>query len=146
MCAFDAQVDFDYRHKEEHFPAHAALPSGNVQMALVQKDFFAATISLLDRKLRAAIAAEKTDLLTVENCFYSVLPQLRSAERPPVLSIGVTPLSYSSHNAIFYGTRIPLALLPQTLTREQMMEEETHVVLDEVHQSFDMALVQAGGR
>lgn len=37
----------------------------------------------------------------VENCFYGVLPLLQSAERPPVFGIGVTPLSYSSRDAIF---------------------------------------------
>jgi MGT family glycosyltransferase len=142
---FDAQVDFDYRHLEEHFPARAALPPGNAQMALALKDFFAAPIPLLDRQLRAAIAAEKTDLLMVENCFYGVLPLLQSAERPPVFGIGVTPLSYSSRDAIFYGPRIPPALLPQALTREQLVDEETRVLLDEVQQSFDTALVQAGG-
>ena len=64
---FDAQGDFDYRHLEEHFPERAALPPGNAQMALALKDFFAAPIPLLDRQLRATIAAEKTDLLMVEN-------------------------------------------------------------------------------
>lgn len=115
-------------------------------MALALKDFFAAPIPLLDRQLRAAIAAEKTDLLMVENCFYGVLPLLQSAERPPVFGIGVTPLSYSSRDAIFYGPRIPPALLPKALTREQLVDEETRVLLDEVQQSFDTALVQAGGR
>lgn len=40
--------------------------------------------------------------------------------------------------------RIPPALLPQALTREQLVDEETRVLLDEVQQSFDAALVQAG--
>ena len=32
------------------------------------------------------------------------------------------------------------------MTREQLVDEETRVLLDEVQQSFDTALVQAGGR
>lgn len=69
-------------------------------MALALKDFFAAPIrcwigSCVRHRRR------KTDLLMVENCFYGVLPLLQSAERPPVFGIGVTPLSYSSRDAIF---------------------------------------------
>ncbi|MNH00670.1 4'-demethylrebeccamycin synthase [compost metagenome] len=142
---FDAQVDFDYRYLERHFPERAALPPGNAQMALALKDFFAAPIPLLDRQLRAAIAAEATDLLIVENCFYGVLPLLQATDRLPVIGIGVTPLSYSSRDAIFYGPRIPPALLPLELPREQLVDEATRVLIDEVQQSFNAAMVQSGG-
>lgn len=142
---FDAQVDFDYRYLEQHFPERAALPPGNVQMALALKDFFAAPIPLLDRQLRAAIAAEATDLLMVENCFYGVLPLLQATDRLPVIGIGVTPLSYSSRDSIFYGPRIPLALLPCELPREQLVDEATRVLIDEVQQSFNAAMVRSGG-
>ncbi|MEE4408352.1 MULTISPECIES: glycosyltransferase [unclassified Serratia (in: enterobacteria)] len=142
---FDAQVDFDYRYLERHFPERAALPPGNAQMALALKDFFAAPIPLLDRQLRAAIAAEATDLLMVENCFYGVLPLLQATDRLPVIGIGVTPLAYSSRDSIFYGPRIPPALLPHELRREQLVDEATRVLLDEVQQSFNTAMVQSGG-
>lgn len=143
---FDALVDFDYRHLERHFPERAALPPGNAQMALALKDFFAAPIPLLDRQLRAAIAAEATDLLMVENCFYGVLPLLQSSGRPPVFGIGVTPLSYSSRDSVFYGPRIPPALLPQDLRREQLVDEATQRLIDQVQHGFNAALAQAGGR
>jgi len=142
---FDAQVDFDYRHLEQHFPERAALPPGNAQMALALKDFFAAPIPLLDSQLRAAIAAEATDLLMVENCFYGVLPLLQSSDRPPVFGIGVTPLSYSSRDSVFYGPRIPPALLPQDLRREQLVDETTQRLIDEVQHRFNAALAQSGG-
>jgi MGT family glycosyltransferase len=142
---FDAQVDFDYRYLEQHFPERAALPPGNVQMALALKDFFAAPIPLLDRQLRAAIAAEATDLLMVENCFYGVLPLLQVTDRLPVIGIGVTPLSFSSEDSIFYGPRIPPALLPRELQREQLVDEATRVLIDEVQQSFNVAMAQSGG-
>lgn len=146
FIAFDERVDFDYRYLEQHFPERAALPPGNAQMALALKDFFAAPIPLLDQQLRSVMAAETPDLLMVENCFYGVLPLLQSADRPPVLGIGVTPLSYSSRDSIFYGPRIPPALLPRELRREQLVDEDTRALIDEVQQSFDIAMTQSGGQ
>lgn len=146
FIAFDERVDFDYRYLEQHFPERAALPPGNAQMALALKDFFAAPIPLLDQQLRAAIAAEATDLLMVENCFYGVLPLLQRVDRPPVIGIGVTPLSYSSTDSIFYGPRIPPGLLPRDLLREQLVDDATRLLIDEVHQRFDVAMAQSGGK
>lgn len=51
-------------------------------------------------------------MVMAENCFYGILPLLASEDRPPVIGIGVTPLSFSSRDSIFYGPRIPPALLP----------------------------------
>ncbi|WP_099063245.1 glycosyltransferase [Serratia sp. BW106] len=146
FIAFDQRVDFDYRYLEQHFPERAALPPGNAQMALALKDFFAAPIPLLDQQLRSVMAAESTDLLIVENCFYGVLPLLQSRDRPPVIGIGVTPLSFSSTDSIFYGPRIPPALLPSELRREQLVDEGTRALIEEVQQSFDAAMAQSGGQ
>ncbi|WP_126501854.1 glycosyltransferase [Serratia quinivorans] len=146
FIAFDERVDFDYRFLEQHFPERAALPPGNAQMALALKDFFAAPIPLLDQQLRSVMAAETPDLLIVENCFYGVLPLLQRTDRPPVIGIGVTPLSYSSRDSIFYGPRIPPALLPRELQREQLVDEDTRALIDEVQRSFDIAMAQSGGQ
>ncbi|CAI0963897.1 PGL/p-HBAD biosynthesis rhamnosyltransferase [Serratia quinivorans] len=146
FIAFDERVDFDYRYLEQHFPERAALPPGNAQMALALKDFFAAPIPLLDQQLRSVMAAETPDLLMVENCFYGVLPLLQRTDRPPVIGIGVTPLSYSSRDSIFYGPRIPPALLPRELRREQLVDEDIRALIDEVQQSFDIAMAQSGGQ
>ncbi|WP_261422251.1 glycosyltransferase [Serratia quinivorans] len=146
FIAFDERVDFDYRYLERHFPERAALPPGNAQMALALKDFFAAPIPLLDQQLRSVMAAETPDLLIVENCFYGVLPLLQRTDRPPVIGIGVTPLSYSSRDSIFYGPRIPPALLPRELQREQLVDEDTRALIDEVQRSFDIAMAQSGGQ
>ncbi len=146
FIAFDERVDFDYRYLEQQFPERAALPPGNAQMALALKDFFATPIPLLDQQLRSLIAAEATDLLMVENCFYGVLPLLQTTDRPPVIGIGVTPLSFSSTDSIFYGPRIPPALLPRELRREQLVDEATLALIEEVQQRFDVAMAQSGGQ
>ncbi|MFZ4832126.1 nucleotide disphospho-sugar-binding domain-containing protein [Rouxiella sp. Mn2063] len=142
---FDARVDFDYRHLEEHFPQRAALPPGNAQMALALKDFFAAPIPLLHQQLLAVIKAEAIDVVIIENGFYGVLPLLQLKERPVVFGVGVTPLPYSSRDSVFYGPRIAPALLPYDLSREQLVDKETQTLIDEVQQSFNVALELSGG-
>ncbi|TDB58623.1 MULTISPECIES: glycosyltransferase [Photorhabdus] len=143
---FDEQVDFDYRHLEQHFPDRAQLPPGNVQMALAFKNFFSAPIPLLDRQLRQIIREQQADLLIAENCFYGILPLLQEekAHRIPVITIGITPLAYSSKDSIFWGPRIPPAVLPPELTHEQLVDEENRQLITEVQDSFNAALVQSG--
>ncbi|KHN51382.1 N-glycosyltransferase [Pectobacterium fontis] len=143
---FSAEIDFDYRHLEQHFPQRGMLPPGNAQMALALKDFFAAPIPLLDRQLRDALTKSNADLLMVENCFYGVLPLLLSESRPPVIAIGVTPLSYSTRDSVFYGPRIPPKLLPPDLSHEQLVDEETRRLMNEVQHAFNLAMVQSGGK
>ncbi|PLY35945.1 glycosyltransferase [Pectobacterium aquaticum] len=143
---FSDDIDFDYRHLEQHFPLRATLPPGNAQMALALKNFFAAPIPLLDRQLREALTKTNANLLMVENCFYGVLPLLFSGRRPPVIVIGVTPLSYSTRDSVFYGPRIPPKLLLPDLSHEQLVDEETQGFMSEVQHAFNHAMVQAGGK
>ncbi|CAM3495987.1 rhabduscin glycosyltransferase [Xenorhabdus nematophila] len=139
---FDKQVDFDYRHLEKHFPERGELPPGNAQMALALKQFFSAPIPVLAGQLIKVIEEEQADLLIIDNTFYAALPLLQkpASERIPVVAIGVTPLSYSSKDTIFWGPRIPPALLPPDLTRDQLVDEETQQLIKEVRDAFNQAL------
>lgn len=141
---FAPEVDFDYRALERHFPERASL-SGAAQMALALKRFFAAPMAQHDSHLRALIAAERVDLLLVENGFYGVLPllQQRDGRRLPILMLGVNPVSFSSPDAIFYGPRIPPELL-RSLGELPWLDEPTRQLQREVQQSFDAALAEAG--
>ncbi|HHW4401331.1 TPA: nucleotide disphospho-sugar-binding domain-containing protein [Aeromonas hydrophila] len=141
---FAPEVDFDYRALERHFPERASL-SGTAQMALALKRFFAAPMAQHDRHLRALIAAERVDLLLVENGFYGVLPllQQRDWRRLPILMLGVNPVSFSSPDAIFYGPRIPPELR-RSLGELPWLDEQTRQLQREVQQSFDAALAEAG--
>ncbi|MEI7256535.1 glycosyltransferase [Dickeya dadantii] len=144
FIAFDEAIDFDYRYLERHFPRRATLPPGNAQMALALREFFSAPIPLIDRQLRAVLAQTGADVVMAENCFYGILPLLASEDRPPVIGIGVTPLSFSSRDSIFYGPRIPPALLPPDLTREQLIDDETRELIAGVKEAFDTVMVQSG--
>ncbi|KAA1184341.1 glycosyltransferase [Photorhabdus heterorhabditis] len=147
FAPFDEQIDFDYRHLEQHFPNRAQLPPGNVQMALAFKNFFSAPIPLLDRQLRQIIREQQAELLIAENCFYGILPLLQKekAHRLPVIVVGITPLAYSSKDSVFWGPRIPPAVLPPELTHEQLVDETNQQLIAEVQDSFNDALVQSGG-
>ncbi|HDZ8915002.1 TPA: glycosyltransferase family 1 protein [Aeromonas hydrophila] len=141
---FTPEVDFDYRALERHFPERASL-SGTAQMALALKRFFAAPMAQHDRHLRALIAAERVDLLLVENGFYGVLPLLQQGRgrHLPILMLGVNPVSFSSPDAIFYGPRIPPELR-RSLGELPWLDEPTRQLQREVQQSFDAALAEAG--
>lgn len=141
---FAPEVDFDYRALERHFPERASL-SGTAQMALALKRFFAAPMAQHDRHLRALIAAERVDLLLVENGFYGVLPLLQQGRgrHLPILMLGVNPVSFSSPDAIFYGPRIPPELR-RSLGELPWLDEPTRQLQREVQQSFDAALAEAG--
>ncbi|SCZ58554.1 MULTISPECIES: glycosyltransferase [Photorhabdus] len=146
FVSFDEQVDFDYRHLEQHFPDRAQLPPGNVQMALAFKNFFSAPIPLLDHQLRQIIREQQAELLIAENCFYGILPLLQEEKthRLPIIVIGITPLAYSSKDSIFWGPRIPPAVLPPELTHEQLVDETNQQLIAEVQDSFNDALIQSG--
>ncbi|MDC9614106.1 rhabduscin glycosyltransferase [Xenorhabdus khoisanae] len=139
---FDKQVDIDYRCLEKHFPERAEYSPGNTQMALAVRQYFAAPIPVLSSQLMQVLEEEQADLLIIDNTFYSALPLLQKSagERIPVIAIGVTPLSWSSRDTIFWGPRIPPELLPADLTREQLVDEETQQLIRQVREAFNQAL------
>ncbi|MEQ1975270.1 nucleotide disphospho-sugar-binding domain-containing protein [Xenorhabdus sp. SGI240] len=139
---FDKQVDVDYRYLEKYFPERAEHPPGNTQMALSLRRFFAEPIPVLSKQLMQVIEEGQADLLIIDNTFYSVLPLLQkpAEKRIPVIAIGVSPLPWSAKDAIFWGARIPPELLPADLTREQLVDEETHQLIEQVRAAFNQSL------
>ncbi len=142
---FDAEVDYDYRHLETNFPELWQQPPGNARMAFAFRTYFAGAIAVLDRQLRSTLASIEPDLILVENGFLGLLPLLNDpSARPPVVCVGVMPLAFSSTDSIFYGPRIPPAVLPTTLTRSQLVDHVTQRMIDEVQASFDATLLDLG--
>ncbi|MCU1749545.1 glycosyltransferase [Pseudomonas sp. 6D_7.1_Bac1] len=143
---FDERIDFDYRHLESHFPLRATLPPGPAQMALALKNFFADAMPLQDQDLRRLISEHSPDVVLIENTFYGALPLLLGprAQRPKIVCIGVTPLTWSSRDSIFYGPRIPPALLPDDLSRSTLIEPTTQQLIEEVQTYFNAKLSEHG--
>ncbi|MDC9598513.1 rhabduscin glycosyltransferase [Xenorhabdus anantnagensis] len=142
FVSFDKQVDVDYRYLEKYFPERAEHPPGNTQMALSLRRFFVSPIPVLSKQLMQVIEEGQADLLIIDNTFYSALPLLQKPadKRIPVIAIGVTPLPWSSRDTIFWGPRIPPELLPADLTREQLVDEETHQLIELVRDAFNQSL------
>lgn len=143
---FDERIDFDYRHLESHFPLRATLPPGPAQMALALKNFFADAMPLQDQDLRRLISQLSPDLVLIENTFYGALPLLLGPkdQRPKVACIGVTPLTLSSRDSIFYGPRIPPAVLPDDLSRSTLVEPSIQQLIDDVQAYFNATLSAHG--
>jgi len=144
--AFDERIDFDYRHLESHFPQRATLPPGPAQMALALKNFFADAMPLQDADLRHLIGEFAPHVLLIENTSYGALPLLLGpkAQRPHVVCIGVTPLTLSSPDSIFYGPRIPPQVLPAECTRSGLLDATTLGLVDEVQAYFNDKLAEHG--
>ncbi len=143
---FDKSLDVDYRFLEKSVPERGELPPGNAQMALSLRRFFAAPIPGLSRQLMQVIEDKQADLLIIDNTFYAALPLLQKPveERIPVIAIGVTPLPWSSKDAIFWGPRIPPELLPADLTREQLVDDVTLQLIEQVRDAFNQSLAAVG--
>ncbi|GLX87980.1 nucleotide disphospho-sugar-binding domain-containing protein [Pseudomonas weihenstephanensis] len=143
---FNENIDFDYRHVDRLFPQRALLPPGPEQTALALRNFFADAMPLQDLQLRQLIQDFKPDALIIESVFYGALPLLLGpvASRPPVMCIGETPLGLSSRDSIFFGPRIPPAVLPTDCTRESLVISDHQRLIDEVHDYFNQTLIQHG--
>ncbi|OKP01237.1 glycosyltransferase [Xenorhabdus eapokensis] len=72
------------------------------------------------------------------------LLQKPAEKRIPVIAIGVTPLAWSTKDAIFWGARIPPELLPADLTRDQLIDKETHQLIEQVREAFNRSLAAVG--
>lgn len=148
FVCFANKVDVDHRDIEKHFPERRLYPAGSTQMAQGLIQFFAKPIPVLSKQLMQLIEEQQADLLVIDNTFYAALPLLQQTriKRLPVVAIGVTPLPWPSVDSIFWGARMPPELLPVELTREQLINEETHLLINYVRDNFSEMLVVAGGK
>jgi UDP:flavonoid glycosyltransferase YjiC (YdhE family) len=139
--ALDGLADFDdrdpesYRHRsaEHHgFASH-------------QQDIeatFVRTIPDQFRALEAVIAELAPDAVLADNAFGGVVPLLTTEEkstdtRPPILGIGVTPVTHSGAGAAPYGMGLP----PASNTLERVRNQALNIAADKVilHQTKEAA-------
>ncbi|HFF1654383.1 TPA: glycosyltransferase [Providencia rettgeri] len=147
FVCFDSMVDIDHRDLEHHFPERGLYPAGNTQMAQGLIQFFAQPIPVLSKQLMQLIQEKQANLLVIDNTFYAALPLLQQAlvKRIPVVAIGVTPLAWPSVDSVFWGARIPPEILPAEITREQLINEEIHLLIENVRAKFSQMVTAAGG-
>lgn len=134
--ALEGLADFDDRD-----PASYRLRSAEHHgFASHQKDIeatFVRTIPDQFRALEAAIAEFSPDAVLADNAFGGVVPLLSSDERPPILGIGVTPITHSGAGSAPYGMGLP----PAANALERVRNQALNIAADKVilHQTNEAA-------
>lgn len=107
--ALTGRADYDDREPDTYLPDRARY-SGVARAQYDIRTIFVETIPDQFRSLRAAIDDIRPDAVLVDGAFGGALPMLASpSERPPILALGVTPLSQSSRSLAPYGMGLPPA-------------------------------------
>ncbi|WP_367147167.1 glycosyltransferase [Microbacterium proteolyticum] len=102
-------ADYDDRRPDLYLPERAKY-SGVRQAQYDIRTIFIDTIPDQYAAVAAAIEDIRPDTVLVDGAFGGILPILdRTGERPPVLALGVTPLSQSSRVLGPYGMALPPA-------------------------------------
>jgi MGT family glycosyltransferase len=101
------RADFDDRDVSSYLPDRDRY-RGLAQAQYDIQNIFVKTIPDQYRAVSAILEAEKPDAVLVDGAFAGVAPRLlRTGPRPPVLALGVTPLTQSSRDVAPAGTGLP---------------------------------------
>ncbi|WP_440710869.1 nucleotide disphospho-sugar-binding domain-containing protein [Herbiconiux sp. YIM B11900] len=101
------RADFDDRDVPSYLPDRERY-SGLAQAQYDIQNIFVKTIPDQYRALTDVLEAERPDAVLVDGAFAGVAPLLlRAGPRPPVLALGVTPLTQSSRDVAPAGTALP---------------------------------------
>lgn len=154
FIALDEAADFDYRDPSvtvegalgdcPETTEYNALPVGDEQMAFALEHVFAASIPVTSAQLRALIDIHSIQAVVYDSLFTGILPLLRRHSRPAMIMIGVTPLALSTNDAMFFGPRIPPAVLPPALRALELRTETESASLQRIHAAFNAAMLRSG--
>lgn len=109
-------ADYDDRNIQDHLPDRDRY-RGIAKLQYDIQTIFIKTVPDQTRALEAAVADLAPDAILVEAAFAGIIPLLLDgpANRPPVLAVGVVPLSQSSRDVAPYG--LGLAPMPGAVGR-----------------------------
>ncbi|PJJ61431.1 nucleotide disphospho-sugar-binding domain-containing protein [Compostimonas suwonensis] len=115
-------ADFDDRDVTSYLPERERY-RGIAQAQYDIQTIFVTPIPEQYRAVRAIVAAEQPDAILVDGAFGGVAPLLlRDAPRPPVLALGVTPLTQSSRDVAPAGTALPPSSTPLGRIRNRLLD------------------------
>lgn len=107
FVALPGIADFDDRDVPSYLPDRDRY-RGLAQAQYDIQTIFVKPIAEQDRALRALLWAEKPDAILVDGAFGGAVPLLlQGGDRPPVVALGVTPLTQSSRDVAPAGTALP---------------------------------------
>jgi len=119
--AFSGLADYDDRDTPSHLPDRDRY-RGLAQAQYDIQTIFVKPIPDQYRAVREAIEAERPDAILVDGAFGGVGPLLfGEAPRPPILALGVTPLTQSSRDVAPAGTALPPSSTPLGRLRNRLL-------------------------
>lgn len=127
--ALDGRADFDDRDQDSYIPDRLRY-SGLARAQYEIRSIFVDTIPDQARALSRVIDSTRPDAVLVDGAFAGALPLLSSeSSRPPILALGVTPLSQSERGLAPYGTGLPPATNSLAALRYAAMDAVARRVL-----------------
>ncbi len=117
----EGAADFDDRDVPSYLPDRDRY-RGLAQAQYDIQRIFVSTIPDQYRAVSRALAEVQPDAVLVDGAFAGVAPLLLGGgPRPPVVALGVTPLSQSSSDVAPYGTAMPPSSSPLGRVRNRML-------------------------
>ena len=114
-------ADFDDRDPDSHLPDRLKY-SGLARAQYDIQTIFVTPIPAQYRSVLALIASEKPDAILADSMFAGVGPLMaRSAPRPPVVAVGVTPLAQDSVDVAPMGTAMQPSSSPLGRVRNRAL-------------------------
>lgn len=119
--ALDGLADFDDRDVPSYLPDRDRY-RGLAQAQYDIQTIFVRTIPDQFRAVRRILADEPVDAILVDGAFAGVAPLLfGDAPRPPIIALGVTPLTQSSRDVAPAGTALPPSSSPLGRVRNRVL-------------------------
>lgn len=146
FVALPEEADFDDRDVDVAFPARRAQRKGLGALRFDLQNVFIAPGSHQYRALRRLIAVEPTDAVLSDFAFVGVLPLILDGDpRPPVISLGVLPLTLSSVDTAPYGLGLPPSASTLGRLRNRTLTTLVQgVALKPISQAADRLLADLG--
>jgi MGT family glycosyltransferase len=145
FVALPEEADFDDRNVDESFPErHRHKGIAALRYDILQ--VFIAPARYQHRALQQLLAAEPADAVLSDFAFAGMLPSLLSGEpRPPLIILGVLPLTLTSVDTAPYGLGLPPSASPLGRVRNRTLNALVQrVVLRSVRQATDQLLADLG--
>lgn len=135
------RADFDDRDVESYLPDRDRY-RGIAQAQYDIQTIFVRTIPDQHAAVSRAIADVRPDAILVDGAFGGVAPLLfSSAPRPPILALGVTPLTQSSRDVAPAGTALPPSSSPIGRVRNRVLSFVARRVLFRQTQSVAQGIL-----
>jgi MGT family glycosyltransferase len=145
FTALPTESDYDDADLDQAFPGREKL-GGLDRFRFDLDHIFIDPIPWQSQAVEALVAAHRPDAIVVDVGFVGVLPRLLDAasNRPPVVTIGLTPLMFSSRDTAPFGLAKPPSATVLGRVRNRALQELTRRMFRGNQRHVDQLLQQQG--